>query len=517
MSAHGFTHAEGRGPGLRPPRVASGPHGSGLDFWTGFLQLFGPYAQISRCSDLHPVLVLSLTSSFVFTACDKLLPGAGKKEAPQKKQEPQTPRVEKLTQEQMELRFRTARSQFLNGKVKEAMEGFTALATRKDVGQPVASWIDLYQGLVFLLSGKLEDAKATYGRLAEVEWEVHDPSEKKMLDFFHKAGRVLSADGPAAPEAMKEFNRSTHESIAILSCGIKNWALGKMEEAEPFLRNYSASYIQGSETWIGSEMETKKLQTLASNIEESQMAFGIAMKDLEAAKSAEDKKDAVEKAKLALPKLRFAPKLKEQIETLIAKIEPEATAAIEKMKGEMEAAEKFDAQAWPEALEKYGKFVADLKFEQAKDAILKPDLKTEKYKTQQESFGKRAQWLATFKEVLAEDLKTKGYKDPVKKKDGTSLTGGVVKADDEQVTFKAQPPVSVSWGDLDPANLVAIAQSFIPEDMAPFLAAHRRWQLGVFMVQTGQKAQAKPLLKKAAEANPVYTQEIEPLLEEEDQ
>jgi hypothetical protein len=53
--------------------------------------------------------------------------------------------------------------------------------------------------------------------------------------------------------------------------------------------------------------------------------------------------------------------------------------------------------------------------------------------------------------------------------------------------------------------------------MAPFLAAHRRWQLGVFLVQTGQKAQAKPLLTKAAEANPVYSQEIEPLLEGEDQ
>ena len=471
---------------------------------------------------LRSAALLTLSATLALTSCDKLLPGAKKtgsktesKSDSSQKKDPQAPRVEKLTQEQMELRFKTARSQFLNGKVREAMEGLNALASRSDVAQPLASWIDLYQGLALLLSGKPEEARATYARLAEAQWETEDPSEKRMLGFFQKSGRILGAEGPAGPDAVKEFNRSNHESLSILSCGIKNWALGKMEEAEPFLRNYSASYIQGSETWIGTEMEIKKMQTLASNIEESQMAFGIALRELEAAKSPEEKKEAVANAKLALPKLRFVPKLKEQIDGLIAKIEPEANAAIEKMKTEMEAGDKFDAKAWPEALEKYRQLVGEFKFEQAKEAILKPDLKTEKYKMPQELLGKRALWLGTFKEVLTEDLQTKGYKEPVKRRDGTPVSGGIVKADGEQVTFKAQPPVSVPWGDLDPLEVAAIAQSFIPEDMAPFLAAHRRWQLGVFLVQNGQKDRAKPLLTKAAEANPVYTQEIEPLLDDE--
>jgi hypothetical protein len=466
-----------------------------------------------RVQNLFPAVFIAV-ACISFTGCDKLLPGANT--ASQKKsQKNESPTEEKLTPEQMELRFKTARVQLLNGKVQESIEGLNALASRKDVPQPLASWVRMYQGLALLLSGKLDEARSAYNELAEKKWESNEPSEAKISAFLVKAGRILGADGPIPPTAAKEFDRSTHESLALLSCGIKNWSLNKMEEAEPFLRNFAASYIRASEAWIGTEADIKKMQSLASNIEESQSAYGIVLKDLEGAKTPEEKVEAVRKARLAMPQLKFTPKLMEDINLLVAKIEPEAIAMIEKVKSEMAAAEQFDAKAWPEAREKCHRLLAEFKFELARETALKPELKTEKFKEPQENAGKRYQWLATFKEVLTDDLKSKGYKDPVKRKDGSTLAGGIAKADDDQVTFKTQPPTSVPWGDLSPESIVSIAQSFIPEDMAPFLAAHRRWQLGVFFVFIGKPDEAKPLLTKASQANPVYVAEIEPLLQSE--
>jgi hypothetical protein len=59
-----------------------------------------------------------------------------------------------------------------------------------------------------------------------------------------------------------------------------------------------------------------------------------------------------------------------------------------------------------------------------------------------------------------------------------------------------------------PETIITIAQSFIPADMPPQLAAFRRWSLGVFMAYVGKAAEARPHLQAASEAMEVFREEI---------
>ncbi len=466
---------------------------------------------MARPSSAAPILAAALLSAGLpfLTSCDKPAPAKSQAAKPPK---PSAPAQEPLTKMQMELRFKTARVQLLNGKVAESMEGLTKLGARNDVPQPLLNWISLNEGLTLLMSAKVPEAQTKFAAIAERQWKGTTNAEIKLGEFFAKAGKLLSADGAVSTDEVRSFERSNHESIAILCAGIKNWALGQLDKAEPFLRYYSASRIEGLELWTGTEEEIDKLRVLAANIEESQMTFDIAMKELHAAKSPEEKKEAVERTKPAVAKLRYAPKLKEELDQLLAKIEPEALAAMAKMKADAASMEEFDAKAWPAAREKGLQLFAQFRFEEAHKAVLAPDLKLEKTKAEQDALAKKCQWLATFQEILTDDVKAKGYPGPVKRKGGPQISSPITKADEKLVYIKTEPPTSLAWGDIDNETIISMARSFIPEDLAPFLAAHRKWQLGVYCLYSGKKADAKPLFEAAAEGNPVYKDEIEPLL-----
>jgi hypothetical protein len=57
-------------------------------------------------------------------------------------------------------------------------------------------------------------------------------------------------------------------------------------------------------------------------------------------------------------------------------------------------------------------------------------------------------------------------------------------------------------------TIIAIAQSFIPPDMPPQLAAFRRWSLGVFMAYVGKGTEARPHLQAAAGVMEVFKEEL---------
>jgi hypothetical protein len=177
----------------------------------------------------------------------------------------------------------------------------------------------------------------------------------------------------------------------------------------------------------------------------------------------------------------------------------------EKMSAEEQA---FDAKMLPEAQQKRAELHAKFLFSEARQAMLDPNLKTEKSKDEQQLLAKKSQWLANYKEQLIEDLNAKGYAAPLTSRKGQPIAGGVAKADAQQVLINSpRGLVPVPWADISPDGIYAMGQSFISPDLPPQILAFRKWHLGVFGSFAG-KAESLALLKEAAEIRPLFAEEL---------
>jgi hypothetical protein len=134
---------------------------------------------------------------------------------------------------------------------------------------------------------------------------------------------------------------------------------------------------------------------------------------------------------------------------------------------------------------------------QAKDRSLQIDL------------GKKARWLAAWKNNLIVDLNRKQFSGEIADLDRAQYHG-IVGANPERVMLKTRyGVVGLPWAKLPANKLLAIAASFIwPENPE---AVDRQWLCAVFASTTGQMDEARQFAEAAAKAKPQYRDEI-PLL-----
>ena len=192
---------------------------------------------------------------------------------------------------------------------------------------------------------------------------------------------------------------------------------------------------------------------------------------------------------------------------------PDETAPAPEKTGDSPEDLAADAKALAEAKQKRLDLIAKFQFAEARTAVMDPALKTEKARDEQELLAKKATWLANFKSQLIEDLNAKGYAQPVTRKSGERLPGGVARADDQQVTLRS-PHVAVPWTELSLDSIDEMGRFFIPPDMPPEIAAFRKWHLGVFAFYAGNKKEGLDLLHEAAQIRRVFKDEL-PLFEKD--
>jgi hypothetical protein len=204
------------------------------------------------------------------------------------------------------------------------------------------------------------------------------------------------------------------------------------------------------------------LRDMARSFATDESAFQTAMKALRSATSPEAKQEALAAAKAARAEMALPTKLAKELDEKIAELEPEAMALMEEKARLAKEGEEFDAKALPEAKQKRAQLLSLYRFEEARLAISGPELRTEKAKEEQDLLAKKTQWLANFKSQLVTDLNAKGYAAPVARPFGRAVSGGVAKADDQQIHFRSAADLVVRWADLPPETVIAMARSFIP-------------------------------------------------------
>ncbi len=405
--------------------------------------------------------------------------------------------------------FEDARTKILTGKYKEAAEELGKLEETPNLPQPLKNWITMHQGLAYLFTGKDLLARKAFARIEERGPFTKDPNEVKLADFFMRSAKLLRSEELVDPSEAANFEKKNYQAFALLLMGLKDWNLEKPEEAGQLFRQFTSSWPDAPPLWIGSEKQIERLKEVANSYVRDSSAYRMANEAIKSASTMEEKVAALKSAKEARKEMKLVTKFSNELDESIAEFEPTVTALLDakaKMDAENAAA---DAKNMPEAKKKRADLIAQYRFNEAKFAMMSVSINSEEGKDAQEILGKKTAWLANFKSQLIGDINTLGYPNPLTKRAGPPVAGGVVRADEEKLYVKSQFGfLPTAWTDLAPEEVVKIAEFYIRPSLTPELAATKKWHLGVFELEFGKPDEGRKLLAEAAQLNGIYNDEL---------
>lgn len=438
-----------------------------------------------------PVLLVGL-----FTSCDD------KPKVPK-------PKVEKKKSlGSPDVRFVEARSKMISGQFEEAATALGEIAKEPNVRQPLLNWVQFHQGMALMLAGKQEDAQAVFGKIEDAGPFTKAGSDAQIASFFVKVAHTLRTKDPVPPTEGRDYDKWSFEGIALLAFALKDWNLEKFDDATALFRQFGDVAPERMVDWADGPADLKKLKEMGDNFVNDYKEFDPANKRLVASKEStpEEQMAAVEEGKAARAKMKMTSKMSTTLDGLIADIGPKASAIMaEKAKASAEDM-AADEKAFTDAKTKRNELMEKFQFAEARTVMNDANLKTEKARDEQQLLVKKSSWLANYKSQLVEDLGKKGYAQPIKKKSGDAVAGGIATADDQQITLKTR--ATMPWSDMSLDSAYEMGLSFIQPDMPPEIMGFRKWHLGVFAYYAGKKKEALDLLQEAAKLRPVFKDEL---------
>ncbi len=444
------------------------------------------------------LVVVMLPVAILLTSCDQR-PQPAKAAAPEKKK----------SLGAVEPRFKAARAQMLAGQYAEAAAALAQIDEEPNIRQPLRNWITLHHGFALLLADQEKVSRAVFAKIEDRGLFSKDERDQELANFFVNLAHLLRAEEPAPGSVAKDYDKWTYEGIALLLLGLKDWSLEKFDDSIGLFRQFDAVMPDKMVEWASGPEELKLLKQIAEGCVADFSEYKPAMDALKSASTPEQQLAAVEVAKIARAKMKIVTKRSKELDATIAEIGPKATAMIEE-KNTMTAAElATDVKAMTEARKKRADLIDKFLFAEARQAILDPNLVTEKARDEQQLLAKKTSWLANYKAQLIEDLNAKGYTAPVKTKAGGPVAGAIAKADEQQLMLRSpRGLVPMSWSELSLESAYTMGASFILPDMAPDIVGFRKWHLGVFASFVGKEKESQTFLNEAAELRPLLKDEL---------
>jgi hypothetical protein len=271
--------------------------------------------------------------------------------------------------------------------------------------------------------------------------------------------------------------------------------------------------------WLGDEKALEQLKKIAADHLADYQGFKAATKALEVAQAPGQKKEAIAAARTARSRFKLNGKLAKSLDATLSEIEPQVMALLEKEAEEQAALaiqqETEDTRTLVELRQKHAALLSQYRFAEARTLLLAAKLGGEKARRERDVLTAKCDWLLKFKAALVRDLNTSGYLAPITRKTGLALSGGVAKADDQQLQIRTQYGfVPVLWSDVAFDCTYTMAQSLIRPNLPLELAADRKWLLGVFALSFGKAPEGRALLTEASQIRTEYVQSL-PLFAEE--
>lgn len=433
------------------------------------------------------------------------------KRAAFKKQETTVdPRVEaaRKANAEVEPNFKSAREMIVAGKLDEAATALDGLEARPGVPQPLLNWITLHRGLALLMAGREPEAREVFGKIEERGAYSHDPAQEKMSAFFVDTAHQLAGAFSIQPSVARNYEKTNYQSIALFLFALKDWQMGKFDEAGPLFRQFHSSAPETPYQWIGDYKE------FATQYIDAFTAYRDVSAKLQSAKSIKDRKAAVAMAKEAQEKIQVKGRLATMLEETVKSVE-EGIGTEEKETAERTAAlEASDEKALTEMRTRTAALLPQLKFSEAHAAAVATFVKGEKARAEQEKMLQLTDALVNFKTRLAADINAQTFTQQIRRKSGAIVPGVASRANDLGVEVKTPyGNTPLMWIDCSPDTMWNMGRYFLQTDQGQADKADRQWWTGAFGLFAGKKAEATTLLKAAAEAKPQYKSALPLLLD----
>jgi len=442
--------------------------------------------------------VAPLALALVLSSCDDKPKTVSKPAAPEKKK----PTLS------VDARYDAARKLLMEGKFAEAAAGFHELDAEPKIRQPLFNWITTLEGMSLLLDGREKEARPVFAALAARKPFSEKEDDAPMVKFFADIGRAMSSEEAIPATAAKDFDKWTFEGLAFLLFASKDWSLENFDEGVPLFRQFADVQPEKMVAWADGPEDLKMLKDIAQGCVDDYLEGRPALQALTSAKSTEQQQEALEKAKAARAKMKLTTKISREIDAQIAEIGPKVAAVMQEKARVAAEEQASDDKLLPEAKQKRIDLQSKFMFSEARQAMLDPNLKTEKARDEQQLLAKKSQWLSNFKDQLIEDLTKKHYNVGVTTKKSGPISGTINSADAQNVIMTtAKGPLPIAWTDLTPDSIFAMGQSYITPDLPDQIMAFRKWHLGVYASYIG-RPESMTLLKEAAALRTLFGEEL---------
>ncbi len=396
----------------------------------------------------------------------------------------QQPAPETKSQPEDSIRlYDDARKQMLDGKYKVAASTFRMLDADQKLGEPLSSWSAVHLGLAELLDGRPDQAQKAFRSLGKKITPNAIGMDEESSAFLTRLAELASDKKLPTMEDLKDLDKTSYECIAYLIIGLKAWENGEFDHAVDFLRQFRNCSPTGDSASIA------EYRPLVGSYLQEYTAFTQAKRDLSGYESNLANAEATLKSLDEVRKKIKTSGLTSQLTDLELEFGPKIKALGETAKTQsdqkMAAQQAAEEQILLDAKLKMKTLSATYRFKDAQSVIQATKVTLPDLVKERELLLRRVDWLVQFKDQLIRDLNAAGYTAVLQRRNGQQIAGGVAHASELQLDIRVQfGNVPITWADLAPQSVLAMAKSFIKPTLAPEAQADRAWQAGVFCIFT---------------------------------
>lgn len=427
----------------------------------------------------------------------------------------------------LERMYEDARKEIVAERYADARAGLLKLSQQENLPQPLGNWVKLHQGMAALLNHQPGDARPLFVSLRDAGLFANDTNQRALANFFVETGRFLSTEQPIPSGVIKDWNKDTFETMALLLFGLKDWELGDFEDADALLKAYldgkpaeayrwTADYAPiarqathdyalyaplhermqagaGDRAALQAEFARarEQLQTSGKMV----AAFAAAQAELDAGQSsAANPAGTPEPANANPPAPRPG-----------ASISPPATPT--PPPGDDQRA---DATRWAATREGYQQLVNQGRFDEAQNLVDQARPTQPQNAQARTQLAARVRQLVAFRKTLLNDLKVVGgYPQPVTSRRGVTYPRGLSGVQgDLLLAGTPYGSLAVPWTDFAPPVYLQVASYYADATRDPRQAAARRWLAANYALDNGRATDAKILADRAVKDAPQYQKEM---------
>jgi len=371
--------------------------------------------------------------------------------------------------------YEAAQRQLIAGKGPQAAESFRALAQDKSTPAPLLQWCILQQGVAELVCDHMDDARATFVSLGSRTYAANDLAGQKLAVFFQSIARAASDDHAVTLADAKEFNVTNYEAISLFVLGLREWALGRYDNAGALLRQFASTSPDGDSAWVTG------YKSLAGEYLADFTEYREAVALLKTAKKPAAMAQAKADVKKIEAEMRRGKKLASQIETMLNSTDDllkAASKAIDKIRPDL------------------AKLSTEWDFNAAMGLIRKLEVNDDDGTLHEKTvLMRKMQWLIDFEKNLDADVAIRGALAPLKTTD-QSVISGIAGFSEKGVELKTGG--KVEWKKVDPSSVIELAKALAKAEPDPQKSAQRTWLAGVYALANSRKPEAFSLLQEAA-------------------